>query len=75
MIYHQAIVGNRAFIVCQTFSESPDDFRVFSRPINPKTGKPWQATKEIARFKGERAKGKAMREWLYTCAAARKAHG
>lgn len=72
MLRHQAIVGNRAFIVRQIFANSEEDFFVEYRPINAKTGKPWQASRTIAEFNGPGAKAKAMRAWLYECANARK---
>lgn len=68
---HQAIIGDRAYIVHQTFSDSDNDFQVVWQPVNPRTGKPWQATRQIARIQGERAKGKAMRIWLMECNKAR----
>lgn len=72
MFRQQAIAGNRAFIVRQTFSNSEEDFMLEYQPVNSKTGKPWQATRTIARFSGPNAKAKAMRAWLYECVNARK---
>lgn len=41
-----------------------DRIDVTARPVNPKTGRPWQARKILATFRAsERAK--ALRFWLY----------
>jgi hypothetical protein len=43
--------------------------RIWSRPINPKTGKPWQAYRCVAEFAAHDFP-QALRAWLY---AGRKA--
>lgn len=53
------VIGNRGFYIAPTFGDSECDYTLWSRPVNPKTGKLWQAAKAEARFKGERAKAKA----------------
>ena len=37
---------------------------VYTQAINPKTGKPWQATRESEYFSGEGREAKAMACWL-----------
>jgi hypothetical protein len=39
-----------------------EKFMLERQPINPKTGKPWQAWRTVQTFD---AKGPAMRAWLY----------
>jgi hypothetical protein len=72
MLHHQAIIGNRAIIIRQTFIDCETDFHIEYRPINAKTGKPWQASRIIVRLQ-DTSKAKAMRAWLYECANVRKA--
>jgi hypothetical protein len=71
MLHHQTIIANRAYTVSQTFADAHDDFRVFWQPVNPRTGKAWQASHEITRIQGKNAKAKAMRAWLMECNKAR----
>lgn len=66
---HLATVGLRAYVV-RLFEQGAC---FFTQPVNPKTGRPWQAHRDHAQFHGDRAKGQALRHWLYTVAAARKA--
>ena len=70
MLHHQVIVGNRAIIIRQTFSNSETDFHIEYRPVNPATGKPWQASRTIAHLE-DTTKAKAMWAWLMECNKAR----
>lgn len=74
MLRHQAIIGNRAIIIRQTFCNSETDFLLEYQPINAKNGKPWQATRPIRRLENT-TKAKAMWEWLKVCNAAKAERG
>lgn len=69
MLSYQSIIGTRAYTVRETL---PEVFLVEYRPVNPKTGKPWQAFRVVARFDGPRAKAKAMARWLKETTEARR---
>jgi hypothetical protein len=71
MLRYEAIVGDKAISIRQTYSNSETDFHIEYRPINPATGKPWQATRTIHHLENT-TKERAMRSWLYTCANERK---
>ena len=72
MILHTAIRPHGAFRVSvyhvtpdgryQPGSPMVEKFMLERQPINPKTGKPWQAWRTVQTFD---AKGPAMRAWLY----------
>ena len=63
----KTISGKYEFSVYQ-FSDS--EFRLYRRPLNPRTGEPWQKRQNIQRFIGENAKAKAMFAWCKMAKAA-----
>jgi hypothetical protein len=72
MLSHRLTIGNREYQITENL---PGVFVVGYQPINARTGKPWQAQRDFKVFKGDRAKAQALRHWLYTVNAARKAAG
>ena len=72
ILHYEASIKGSLFIVTQTYADSQDDYQVLRQPINPKTGKGWQAKKTLHRFTGERSKAKAMAYWLKVQTEARK---
>jgi hypothetical protein len=42
----------------------PDNADVFYKVVNPKTGKGWQAARDVQHFEGPRAQGRALVAWM-----------
>ncbi|HRZ07518.1 MAG TPA: hypothetical protein P5102_15510 [Candidatus Competibacteraceae bacterium] len=67
---YQKIKAGKAW----TVSINEDCAVVYWQTINPKTGKGWQAHRDLRYFAGERYRIRAMRAWLYA-GATRPPHG
>jgi hypothetical protein len=58
---HTVIRHNRAYIVDLWPNGTCN---VYDKPVNPITGQPWQASRNLQHFEGDRAVTQAMMAWM-----------
>lgn len=69
---HTLIVGSKAFTVTLTGVDCAD---VYWQHVNPRTGKPWQAHRNLKTYRGLKARAQAMHDWLRRINTAKKEQG